>query len=107
MRVSQMSSGTSPGGQHQFPDGIGCATAHAHLISEDGRMSVRLHRSAAGLSVQRESVQRSGERLVQCAVFKEADRFHSWCDSDPLRFTYPRVSHEVRRYGSEALLRLT
>lgn len=99
-----MSPGTSIGDESPSHSRVARASAHAHLSSEDGRVSFRLTRSSAGLLVQRESIQRSGQRLVQCAVFKEADRFHAWCDSDPLRFTYPRVSHEVRRYGSDALL---
>lgn len=99
-----MSPGTSlSGGRVSYSRAVQEPTP-AQLRSEDGRFSFRLTPSGAGLLVQRESVQRSGERLVQCAVFKEVERFHAWCDSDPLRFTYPRVSHEVRRYGSEALL---
>jgi len=104
MERNLMSSGISQA-VSDLPDPVaGRTSVQACLSSEDGRVSVHLVRSASGLFVRREAIQRSGERLVQCAVFKETVQFHTWCDNDPLRFNYPRVSHEVRRYGSEALL---
>lgn len=74
--------------------------------SNDGAVAFELRPTSSGLCVQRERRQRDGRaRLVQTALFREADCFIRWCEADSIRFDYPIVSSEVKREGHALLER--
>ncbi len=76
----------------------------SELRSDDGKVSFKLIKAPAGLFVKRECRPDTRTRLIHCAVFKERSRFELWCEGDPMRFVYPRLSRDLRRQGRELLI---
>lgn len=74
------------------------------VTSDDGSLTFRLRRTAAGLLVQRERkyAQRKA-RLLHGALFGETVPFERWLDADLVRFEFPIVFATVRREGSAML----
>ncbi|MEO6744216.1 MAG: hypothetical protein ABIN08_07015 [Caldimonas sp.] len=69
------------------------------LISDDAVVEFRLVSSAAGVTLTRTHRRTRHERVVLSVVFGSEAAFSQWCDTDPLRHTYPLLFAQLRRSG--------
>jgi hypothetical protein len=89
-------------------------TARSQRTSADGMRSLSardrqgevrflVQRVAGGVYVEREAMPRRGLHTLQSILFDDTDSFMRWCDSDPVRFEYPVLHTNLKRYASELL----
>lgn len=74
------------------------------VASGDGSVTYTLTRTSSGLLVERVQQRFGGARIVQTALFTDAEVFHRWCAADSIRFDHPLVYANLRRAG-DALFR--